>query len=210
MAPPWWAAAQEVNGGVNGVCRHTVFLTMVLLRILGGHAIVGGFVFDERVCMCVGPKTPLRENADSPLDYMVTTFALVFRCCNRHRTKTGGSNGGGSSNSTSGGGSGGNRFGADEFLELDVHVRRWNFMARKGLNKLTPKFGLINVSVAFLVEGREDAEVRRPGSRWIHGGGLLVARGRRFSAPGAAHALRAFFVRCSLLPARCDIFLPKS
>lgn len=209
MAPPWWAAAQEVNGGVNGVYRHMAPLTMVLLRILGGYAIVGGFVFDERVCMC-GPKTPLRENADSPLDYIVTTFALVLRCCNRHRTKTGGSNGGGSSNSTSGGGSGGNSFGADEFLELDVHVRRWNFMARKGLNKLTPKFGLINVSVAFLVEGREDAEVRRPGSRWIYGGGSLVARGRRFSAPGAAHAFRAFFVRCSLLPARCDFFLPKS
>ncbi|CAM9947512.1 unnamed protein product, partial [Ectocarpus sp. 4 AP-2014] len=47
----------------------------------------------------------------------------------------------------------------DEFLELDIHVRRWNFMARKGLSKLTPKFGLINVSVAFLVEGREDSEV---------------------------------------------------
>ncbi|CAN0473992.1 unnamed protein product, partial [Ectocarpus sp. 12 AP-2014] len=46
------------------------------------------------------------------------------------------------------------------FLELDIHVRRWNFMARKGLSKLTPKFGLINVSVAFLVEGREDSEVR--------------------------------------------------
>lgn len=71
----------------------------------------------------------------------------------------GGSNGGSSSgNSTSGGG---RSFGADEFLELDVHVRRWNFMARKGLNKLTPKFGLINVSVAFLIEGRENAEVRR-------------------------------------------------
>lgn len=68
---------------------------------------------------------------------------------------SGGSNGdsGGSSNS-------GSSFGADEFLELDVHVRRWNFMARKGLSKLTPKFGLINVSVAFLVEGREDSEVR--------------------------------------------------
>ena len=54
----------------------------------------GGVVFDERVCTCVGPKTPLQENADSPLDYIVTVFALVLRCCNRHRTKTGGSNGG--------------------------------------------------------------------------------------------------------------------
>lgn len=65
----------------------------------------------------------------------------------------------------SGGGSGGggesNTFAADDFLELDVHVRKWNFMARKGLKKLTPKFGLINVSVAFLIEGRGDAEVRR-------------------------------------------------
>lgn len=52
-----------------------------------------------------------------------------------------------------------NSFGADDFLELDIHVRRWNFMARKGLNKLSSKFGAINVSVAFLVEGREDAEV---------------------------------------------------
>lgn len=66
---------------------------------------------------------------------------------------SGGSNGGSGSSSSS-------SFGADEFLELDVHVRRWNFMARKGLSKLTPKFGLINVSVAFLVEGREDGEVR--------------------------------------------------
>lgn len=50
-------------------------------------------------------------------------------------------------------------FGAEDYLELDIHVRRWNFMARKGLNKLTPKFGTINVSVAFLVEGRADTEV---------------------------------------------------
>eukprot|EP00752_Nemacystus_decipiens_P003394 g3140.t1 len=69
-----------------------------------------------------------------------------------------GSNGG-SSNGGGGGGGGGNSFGPGEFLELDVHVRKWNFMARKGLNKLTPKFGLINVSVAFLIEGREDAEL---------------------------------------------------
>lgn len=54
---------------------------------------------------------------------------------------------------------GGASFGADEFLELDVNVRRWNFMARKGLHKLTPKFGSMNVSVAFLVEGRADTEV---------------------------------------------------
>ncbi|CAN0281896.1 unnamed protein product [Pylaiella littoralis] len=50
-------------------------------------------------------------------------------------------------------------FRADDFLELDIHVRRWNFMARKGLNKLSPKFSVINVSVAFLVEGRGDAEL---------------------------------------------------
>ncbi|CAN0445391.1 unnamed protein product, partial [Hapterophycus canaliculatus] len=73
--------------------------------------------------------------------------------------------GGGEGNGSSGGGGGGGAesvrsFGADEFLELDIHVRRWNFMARKGLNKLSSKFGLINVSVAFLVEGRGDAEVR--------------------------------------------------
>lgn len=57
------------------------------------------------------------------------------------------------------GGGGGAGFGADEFVELDVNVRRWNFMARKGLHKLTPKFGAMNVSVAFLVEGRADTEV---------------------------------------------------
>ncbi len=67
----------------------------------------------------------------------------------------GGTNGGGGS-----GGSGGGSFGADEYLELDIHVRRWNYMARKGLNKLSPKIGLMNVSVAFLIEGREDSEVR--------------------------------------------------
>ncbi|CBN75723.1 conserved unknown protein [Ectocarpus siliculosus] len=72
----------------------------------------------------------------------------------RVESDSAGSNGG-----SSGSSSGGSSFGADEFLELDIHVRRWNFMARKGLSKLTPKFGLINVSVAFLVEGREDSEL---------------------------------------------------
>lgn len=62
-------------------------------------------------------------------------------------------------------------FRADDFLELDIHVRRWNFMARKGLNKLSPKFGVINVSVAFLVEGRGDAEVRIGGGDGKKGGG---------------------------------------
>lgn len=50
-------------------------------------------------------------------------------------------------------------FEREEYLELDIHVRRWNFMARKGLNKLEPKFGILNLSVAFIVEGREDTEV---------------------------------------------------
>lgn len=95
----------------------------------------------------------------------------------------GGGSNGGSSNGTGGGDSAGGRssgsFGADEFLELDVHVRRWNFMARKGLNKLTPKFGLINVSVAFLIEGREDAEVNyklRRERGWMGRRGILLCR----------------------------------
>lgn len=67
---------------------------------------------------------------------------------------------GGGGGANGGGGSGGRSFGADEYLELDIHVRRWNYMARKGLNKLSSKFGVINVSVAFLIEGREDSEVR--------------------------------------------------
>lgn len=132
------------------------------------------------LCVWV-PKIPPsgRERAVfSPLEETVkfpeSTFPLVLRFFLQSvGTETpepvlsGGSNGG-SSNSTSGGGGGGggdggggHSFGADEFLEMHVHVRRWNFMARKGLNKLTPKFGLINVSVAFLIEGRADAEVRR-------------------------------------------------
>lgn len=78
----------------------------------------------------------------------------------------GGSDGGGSSS-----GSSNNSFSADDFLELDIHVRRWNFMARKGLNKLSSKFGVINVSVAFLVEGREDAEVTSAGGWRGRGGG---------------------------------------
>lgn len=73
--------------------------------------------------------------------------------------------GGGSNSGSSSGNSSSSSFSADEFLELDIHVRRWNFMARKGLNKLSSKFGLINVSVAFLVEGREDAEVRMEGGQ---------------------------------------------
>lgn len=51
-------------------------------------------------------------------------------------------------------------FEANEFLELDINVRKWSYLARKGLHKLAPKFGSINVSVAFLIEGREDDEVR--------------------------------------------------
>ncbi|CAM9692877.1 unnamed protein product, partial [Sphacelaria rigidula] len=45
------------------------------------------------------------------------------------------------------------------FLEMDVNVRQWSFLARKGLHKLEPKFGLMNISVGFLIEGRQDDEV---------------------------------------------------
>lgn len=55
-------------------------------------------------------------------------------------------------------------FAADDFLELDINVRRWSYLARKGLHKLEPKFGVINVSVGFLIEGREDSEVRGKGA----------------------------------------------
>lgn len=50
-------------------------------------------------------------------------------------------------------------FSPDEFLEMDVNVRQWSFLARKGLHKLEPKFGLMNISVGFLIEGRQDDEV---------------------------------------------------
>ena len=73
--------------------------------------------------------------------------------------------GGGDSADSSGSSAIISSYGAGEYLELDVHVRRWNYMARKGLNKVASKFGLINVSVAFLVEGRGDEEV------WLEGGG---------------------------------------
>lgn len=54
---------------------------------------------------------------------------------------------------------GGAHFAADEFLELDINVRQWSFLARKVLQKIEPRFGMLNASIAFLVEGRQDNEV---------------------------------------------------
>lgn len=44
----------------------------------------------------------------------------------------------------------------DELLESDIIVRRWSFPGRKGLDKLEPKFGALNVSTAFLIDGRTE------------------------------------------------------
>ena len=65
-----------------------------------------------------------------------------------------------------GGNWGGSSFATEEFLEFDIHVRKWNYMARKGLNKLIHKFNTLNVSIAFLVEGRDDSEVSE-GQGWF-------------------------------------------
>ncbi|CAM9549464.1 unnamed protein product [Choristocarpus tenellus] len=57
------------------------------------------------------------------------------------------------------GGHGGS-FAPGSYLEMDVNVWRWSFLARKGLNHVRHKFGSMCISVAFLVEGRSDDEVR--------------------------------------------------
>ncbi|CAM9977296.1 unnamed protein product, partial [Phaeothamnion confervicola] len=41
-------------------------------------------------------------------------------------------------------------------FEVDVNVRHWCYLARKGLHLLRPKFRAMALSVAFVIEGRDD------------------------------------------------------
>lgn len=52
-------------------------------------------------------------------------------------------------------------FERDDYLEMDVNVRKWCYLARKGLHKLEPKFDAMKLSTAFLIEGRENDEVQQ-------------------------------------------------
>jgi Protein ENHANCED DISEASE RESISTANCE 2, C-terminal len=70
----------------------------------------------------------------------------------------GGDSGGGISGGGSSGGSGGGG-GGEPYLEMDCNMRYWCYLARKGLHHLLPRFSLMSLRVAFVLEGRADDEL---------------------------------------------------
>ncbi len=46
-----------------------------------------------------------------------------------------------------------------QYAEMDINVRMFSFLARKGLAALKPRFAQMVLDVAFLVEGRGDEEL---------------------------------------------------
>ncbi|KAG5184846.1 hypothetical protein JKP88DRAFT_313826 [Tribonema minus] len=74
-------------------------------------------------------------------------------------SSSGGVGGSGGSSGGSGGSSGGSGGSAAPHLEMDCNVRHWCYLARKGLHHLLPRFARTSLRVAFVLEGRADAEL---------------------------------------------------
>jgi Protein ENHANCED DISEASE RESISTANCE 2, C-terminal len=49
--------------------------------------------------------------------------------------------------------------GSSSYLEMDCNVRSWCYLAKKALHYLYPRFNKTSLSVAFVLEGREDSEL---------------------------------------------------
>jgi Protein ENHANCED DISEASE RESISTANCE 2, C-terminal len=48
---------------------------------------------------------------------------------------------------------------SSSYLEMDCDVRAWCYLAKKALYYLYPRFSKTSLSVAFVLEGREDSEL---------------------------------------------------
>jgi Protein ENHANCED DISEASE RESISTANCE 2, C-terminal len=48
---------------------------------------------------------------------------------------------------------------SSSYLEMDCDVRAWCYLAKKALHYLYPRFSKTSLSVAFVLEGREDSEL---------------------------------------------------